>query len=76
MKLLLSKKNEEEKSIKAKAATEVFTKKFLKPLETVKPQKRAAVLFAKTIISNEVLKEFHRGPNIEIATQCAEGHCN
>jgi len=33
--------------MKAKAATEVFRKKFLKPLETVNPTKLAAVLFSK-----------------------------
>ena len=48
----------EEKSIKAKAATEVFRKNFPKLLETVEPPKLAAVLFAEKIISDAVLKEF------------------
>jgi len=49
---------QEEKSVKAKAATEVFRKNFPKLLETVEPPKLAAVLFAEKIISDAVLKEF------------------
>ena len=49
---------QKEKSVKAKAATEVFRKNFPKLLETVEPPKLAAVLFAEKIISDAVLKEF------------------
>jgi len=45
--------------MKAKAATEVFRQNFPELFETVNAPSLAAVLFAKRIISDEVLKEFY-----------------
>ena len=45
--------------MKAKAATEVFRQNFSELFETVNAPRLAAVLFAKRIISDGVLKEFY-----------------